>query len=182
MTNNVNINTLELRKKLTPQNLINYRVYYIGKDGIQVGGNPISGRFQWGNIHELARGILRAWARDLVEGHDTIQIGAILHRWAKDWAAEDDIAETYTAITKPSPPERLLSWLKDKHLERKAFFRQHNNERDGTVMFNLSEEMIEAVGYCLKKVIIKPQTDGHRFSLYRVMWDRLFREGDVNGK
>ncbi len=168
--------------KSQTQPQIPYRIYQISKDGIRLGGTVINGKFPWRSAQKDMRMILRAWARDMVADHDAEEISAILHQWTKDWAAEDDIAETYTAITKPSPPERLLSWLKDKHLERKAFFKQHNNERDGTVMFNLSEEMIEAVGYYLKKVIIKPQTVGHRFSLYRVMWDRLFREEDENGK
>ncbi len=161
---------------------IPYRIYSISKEGIHLGGSPIGGRFPWRNAQSVARGIIRAWARDLVSRHDEAQLSAILQRWAKDWLAEHIPVETNPAVVEPPPPQQLLGWLRDKSMERKSFFENQDNNRDGTVMFKLSEEMIEAVAYGIKKITTKPQIDEYRFSLYRTMWDRLFRKEDKNGK
>ena len=136
---------------------IPYRTYCISKDGVYIGGSPIKGKFPWRSAQGILRGILRAWARDLVEGHDTIQIGAILHRWAKDWTGGNDINGANPAITETSKLERLLSWLREKNADHKVYFRQHYNERDASIMHHLSKEMVEAVSYCLKRISMKPK-------------------------
>jgi len=174
----VKVENTEVIFKSQIQPPIPYRIYYISKEGIHLSGTPIRDRFPWENAQKVARRILRAWARDLVARHDAAQLGAILSQWAKDWTTKDGVAEVDPSIIEPSPAKHLLSRLRNNTIERRAYFAQRYGRRDDSVIFHLSEEMIEAVGYCLIKIIIKPQTDEHRFSLYRTMWDQLFREED----
>ena len=166
----------EIIFKSQTQPPIPYRTYCISRDGIHLSGNPINGRFPWKMMRETARDIIRAWARDLVAEHDTTQLATIFHRWARDWSLDNDDADTNNSEVPPL--ENIMSSLIDRRLRHKAYLRQTYGSRDGSVISQLSQEMIQAISYCLKKVIIKPQTDGHRFSLYRTMWDQLFREED----
>lgn len=136
---------------------IPYRIYQISKDGIYLGGNFIKGRFPWRNAQSVARGIIRAWARDLVVGHNTTQLATIFHRWARDWSSDNDGADTNNGEVPPL--ENILSSLIDRRLEHKAYFRQAYDSRDGSVLSHLSEEMIKAVGYCLKRISMKPGTE-----------------------
>lgn len=157
MTNNLNIDAVRLRKKLTPQNLIDYRVYYIGKDGIRVDGTPIESKFPWRIAGRVVRGVLRAWAGDLVAGHDAPQLTAILHRWSKQWLWENDVNSAYPAVANFSTLECLLSWLREQNYNRKVYFQRHNNDKDASTMYYLSEEMLAAVSYCLKRMGMKPK-------------------------
>ena len=136
-----------------------YRVYYIGKDGIKVSGTPLDGKFPWKASQSIARRILRAWAGDLVVRYDTAQIGAFLKQWGKDWSGTNDISGGDTSATKPSALKRLIGWLRDQVLNRKVYFRQHYNKRDTSIMYHLSQEMVEAISYNLEKIIKKPLTE-----------------------
>ena len=147
----------EIMFKSQGKTSIPHRIYYMSKEGLHIGGNPISSNFTWRNCQRVARGILRAWAQDLVAGHDSAQLCATLHQWAKDWTEDYGIKEDDPAIVGPSPPNALLSRLWESNIERKACFRQRFGKRDGTVMFYLSKEIIEAVGYCLKRIGVKPR-------------------------
>lgn len=133
------------------------RIYQISKDGIHTGGSPINGRFPWRNARSVARGILRAWARDLIEKHDAVQLCAILGQWMKDWQSTNDRAGTNTDNLELPRLENILSSLIDGRLQRKAYFRQVYDSRDGSVMSHLSEEMLEAISHCLKKTGVKPR-------------------------
>jgi len=134
--------------KLKSQASMPYRVYYMSKDGIQLGGTSIEGKFPWKSSQKVARRILRAWARDLVSGHDEAQLSAILQKWAKDWIGHTGDGPF---VDKPSIPKYIINQLREKTNERKALFTKQNNERDASIMFHLSEEMIKAVNYCLMR-------------------------------
>lgn len=136
---------------------IPYRIYYISKHGIRLGGIPIKGRFQWKSAHRVGRRILRIWARDLVTEHDTTQLATILQQWARDWSLNNDGANTKNGEL--PTPENILSSLIDRKLEHKAYFRQAYDSRDGSVISRLSEEIIKAVSYCLKRMSMKPATE-----------------------
>ena len=147
----------EVLFKSQTQPPIPYRTYCIDKDGIYLGGTPISGRFPWENARKVAQGILRAWARDLVTGHDAPQLTTILHRWGRDWSPNSDGADTNNG--KLPPLENILSLLIDGRFKHKAYFRKTYGNRDGSVICRLSEEMLRAVGYCLKRTSMKPRTE-----------------------
>jgi len=137
------------------QSPIPYHTYSISKAGLHIGGNPISSNFTWRNCQRVARGIIRAWARDLVAGHDSAQLCAILHQWAKDWSSNNDGANTYNGELLRL--KDMLSSLIDIRLEHKAYFRQTYGSRDGSVIFHLSREIVDAVGYCLNRMALKPR-------------------------
>ena len=157
MTNNLIIETAELQQKLTPQNLMNYRVYYIGKDGLHLGGKPISGKFRWRTASKELRGILHAWARDLVAKYDAVEVGAILSQWARDWATEAGITKVGSPVVDPYPPEYILGCLGESSIERRAYFLKRYGVRDGTTLFHFSTEMLKAVRHAFRHIGVKPR-------------------------
>ncbi len=155
--------------KVQSQASIPCRIYQISRDGIQLGGSPINGRFPWGNAHGVAKELIRAWARDLVAGHDAAELGAILLQWLGDWSFGKNITEIDPPVDELAPLDTLLNCLGDKSIDRKSCFGQQYDNHDAVMMFHLSNAMIEAIGYCLKKMGAK----------LRIQWEIEFLPNDT---
>ena len=134
-----------------------YRVYCVSEEGLHIGGVPIHGDFPWTIARGVVRGILQSWARQMFVRQDGVGLCNVLGRWARDWSSKRGNIEVGALSPEPFLMEKTLRWLKDTSIERKAYFAQRYGGRDGSVMLHLSNEMIEAVRYCLKQFGVRPR-------------------------